>query len=52
MIRVSSIYNGCQKETVKTIVETKNHYIVWVKWNQPKLKKKIEKEIKKNQLIK
>ena len=37
----------CQKETVKTIVETKNHYIIGVRWNQPKLKKSIEKEIKK-----
>ena len=48
MIRVSSIYIGYQKETVKTIVKTKNHYIVWVKWNQPKLKKNIEKKIKNN----
>lgn len=33
----------CQKDTVETIIETKNNYVIWVKWNQPKLKKEIKK---------
>lgn len=36
----------CQKKTLETIVDTGNHYIIWVKWNQKKLKQKIEKQDK------
>ena len=33
----------CQKETTKTIIETKNDYVIWCKLNQPKLHKQKKK---------
>ncbi len=30
----------CQKNTTEKIVNSWNHYIIWVKWNQKKLQKK------------
>lgn len=33
----------CQKETVKAIIESKNDYIIWVKWNQKKLQNNVKK---------
>lgn len=42
----------CQKETLKVIVESWNHYVIWVKWNQPKLEKSIKKESKKKSVDK
>ena len=35
----------CQKETVKTIVENKNDYVIGVKGNQKKLLQKIKKNL-------
>ena len=37
----------CQKKTVKKIVKSWNHYIIWVKWNQKKLQEKIKNQTKK-----
>ena len=37
----------CQKDTVKKVVKSWNHYIVWVKWNQKTLKNKIKNQTKK-----
>lgn len=37
----------CQKDTAKIIVKSRNHYILWVKGNQKKLKKKIQNQTKK-----
>lgn len=39
----------CQKETVKKIVKSKNHYLIWVKWNQKTLKNTIKEKSKKKQ---
>ena len=36
----------CQRDTVKTIIESKNDYIIWVKWNQKKLKNNVKKTVK------
>ena len=36
----------CQRDTVKTIIESKNNYIIWVKWNQKKLKNNVKKTVK------
>lgn len=33
----------CQTETLKTIVKTKNDYVVWVKWNQKNLHNTVKK---------
>ena len=37
----------CQKETVKTIVESENDYIIWTKGNQKKLLNNLKKTVKK-----
>jgi len=37
----------CQKDTTEKIVKSWNHYIIWVKWNQKKLQKKIKNQTKK-----
>ncbi len=37
----------CQKNTTEKIVKSWNHYIIWVKWNQKKLQKKIKNQTKK-----
>ncbi len=37
----------CQKNTTEKIVNSWNHYIIWVKWNQKKLQKKIKNQTKK-----
>lgn len=37
----------CQKKTTEKIVKSWNHYILWVKWNQKKLKQKIKNQTKK-----
>ncbi len=37
----------CQKGTTEKIVKSWNHYIIWVKWNQKNLKKKIKNQTKK-----
>ncbi len=37
----------CQKETLKTIKESWNDYVIWVKWNQPKLQNIVKKQTKK-----
>jgi len=36
----------CQKETTKVIIESKNDYVIWVKWNQPNLSKALKKTVK------
>ena len=33
----------CQKDTVKTIVKSKNHYVIGVKGNQKKLHNRVKK---------
>ena len=40
----------CQRETVKTIVESWNDYVIWVKWNQPNLKKLLKKTLKNEKI--
>lgn len=43
----------CQKDTAKEILESKNDYVIWVKWNQKNLYKAIKKTVKhQGQLIK
>lgn len=42
----------CQKETLKTIINSKNHYVIWVKGNQMNLEKAIKKQTKKKALDK
>lgn len=37
----------CQKNTVKTIVENENDFVIWVKWNQAKLNESVKKKLKK-----
>ena len=43
----------CQKDTTKVIIESKNDYVLWVKWNQKNLYKALKKTVKhQKQLIK
>ena len=37
----------CQKKTTKTIIESKNDYVIGVKDNQPKLHNQLKKKLKK-----